>query len=946
MAKKLICFVSLVLFLSMAGNTSAELVALWKLDDGTGTIAKDSVGSYDGTLMGDTRWAAGHLRGALEFDGDGDYVDCGNEPVFNPAGSFSVAYWAYIRDWGVAWGECMIGKGGDNNRGGWTVRRGGGQTIMFTIAGAGGNHTGNQTPPLEEWIHITAVYDQENGFAYIYFNAEEALNSPASGTVDTTDNSLYLGTRGNDDGVGPDAWGDAFFNGLLDDVRFYDHALSQAEITQVMQGEPMGQPSKPKPANGSPNIPRDGVNLSWTPGEFADTHNVYLGTIYEDVNNADTSSPLLVSPAQDANNYVLGRLEFGQTYFWRIDEVNAPPDTTTYKGKIWSFTVEPYSSRILSENIIATASSQISNRGPENTIDNAGLDDNDLQSTDTSTMWLTPEGQTGPVWIQYEFDKPYKLHEMMVWNYNGETILSWYGLKEVTVEYSTDGTNWETIPNISEFAKAPGTENYASDITVAFDGIAAKFVRITATSNWSKGFFDQYGLSEVRFMQIPVSAGEPNPDDAATDIAIDTTLSWKAGREAAEHNVYISTNQQAIIDNTVSVTTVSQNIYGPLSLDLGITYYWRVDEVNNAEVHPVWEGGIWSFTTSEYLVVEDFESYNDILQGEEGSNLVYLTWVDGYDNPTVNGSTMGYTQGSSLETNITRAGSNHSVPLMYNNSVASSSTVTASLDDLAIGRDWTVGSPETFVLWAYGDPNNSTTDQMYVEIANKKVPFEGNLTRTGWQEFSIELADLGINLSNVTTLTIGIERTGATGGSGMVFIDDIRLYHYAQPLEEPADESVVFNPSFEDDGEAAGTPSGWVGNNVPGGVGTSSGEAVSATDGSYYLWQGNGNFIYQTTDEVIAADGLSYLLQVDARNSWMASPKIIIYYEDAGNRVELASSSLPANGNSWAQPITMEVTAVTTAASVGKKLGIELTIDNYPGDVWAHYDNVRLSLVQ
>ena len=75
---------------------------------------------------------------------------------------------------------------------------------------------------------------------------------------------------------------------------------------------------------------------------------------------------------------------------------------------------------------------------------------------------------------------------------------------------------------------------------------------------------------------------------------------------------------------------------------------------------------------------------------------------------------------------------------------------------------------------------NAATEQMYVKVNGIKVTYDGDLTQAEWQEFSIELASLGINLSNVTSITIGFERIGATGGLGMVFIDDVLLY---TPLE-------------------------------------------------------------------------------------------------------------------------------------------------------------------
>ncbi len=542
---------------------------------------------------------------------------------------------------------------------------------------------------------------------------------------------------------------------------------------------------KPNPADGAEDVLRD-VVLMWTPGSFADKHDVYIGNDFDDVYSA--------TPTDDPNGVYLGRfdpnfypdsgtlrLKFGQTYYWRIDEVNAPPDTFVYTGPLWNFTTEPLAYPIPGEMITATAKSNAPGQGPENTINGSGLDADDLHSIQSSTMWLSTADESPPVWIKYEFDKPYQLHQMSVWNYNGESILSMYGLKNVDIEYSTDDTNWTKIDSVSEFPQATGEDGYESSITVEFGAIAAKYVRITANSNWGIGdFFKQYGLSEVRFTFIPVSARKPSPESGATDVAIDALLSWRVGREATEHNVYFSKDQQSVIDGTAPVVTVGQPIYGPLSLDIGSTYYWRIDEVNNNQANPVWQGGTWNFSTTEYIVVDDFESYNDITPGEEGSNRIYLTWIDGFDNPTINGSTMGYpepvfTDGEHFVETDTVHGGKQSAPVFYDNTTASISEVTVNTEDLPLGGDWTVGAPESLVLWIYGDPNNSA-EQMYVNLNNARVNFNGDLTQAEWQGFSIDFASLGINLSDVTTLTIGFERTGTTGGTGMIFLDDIQLY--------------------------------------------------------------------------------------------------------------------------------------------------------------------------
>jgi hypothetical protein len=101
---------------------------------------------------------------------------------------------------------------------------------------------------------------------------------------------------------------------------------------------------------------------------------------------------------------------------------------------------------------------------------------------------------------------------------------------------------------------------------------------------------------------------------------------------------------------------------------------------------------------------------------------------------------------------------------------------------LLIGRDWTKGGAKTLVLWFNGDiTNNSTTDRLYVKVGTQKIVYPGNplnIARTRWIRWDIDLTTLG-NLSNVTNFAIGLERTGSTGGTGRILLDDILLYREA-----------------------------------------------------------------------------------------------------------------------------------------------------------------------
>ncbi|MHC4517254.1 MAG: hypothetical protein ACYTAS_01580 [Planctomycetota bacterium] len=517
----------------------------------------------------------------------------------------------------------------------------------------------------------------------------------------------------------------------------------------------------PQPVSEATDEPRDAV-LSWTPGEFAATHDVYLGTSLDDVNNASRANPLgvLVSQGQTASAYDAGRLEFDQTYYWRVDEVNAAPGNTIFKGEVWSFTTELLAYPV--ENIVATASAAEAGSGPENTVNGSGLNEQDEHSIDAPDMWLAAPAVGEAVWIQYEFDKVYKLHEMQVWNYNVafELVLG-FGFKDVTVEYSADGANWSVLGEV-QFAQATATATYTANTSVDFGGEAVKFVKLTANSG--HGMMGQFGLSEVRFLSIPVQAREPQPASEAVDVEPDVILGWRAGREAALHEVYISADADAVADGTALVDTVDQASYDSsgLDLELDMTYYWRINEVNEAEAIGVWAGDVWSFTTKAYFVVEDFESYDD------DENHIFDTWLDGFVNET--GSTVGYFEAPFAETTIVNSG-RQAMPLFYENT--GGTTISEAEREFDVSQDWTRAGIAILTIHFHGDPTNAP-GQLYAKINGVRVTREGDaadITADSWDAWDIDLAAVGTNLTNVRSLAIGIEGSG----SGVLYVDDIRL---------------------------------------------------------------------------------------------------------------------------------------------------------------------------
>jgi hypothetical protein len=366
-------------------------------------------------------------------------------------------------------------------------------------------------------------------------------------------------------------------------------------------------------------------------------------------------------------------------------------------------------------SVMAKASSSImADLGPENTVDESGLNPWGQHDTTPTNMWLSRFGQEPPVWIQYEFDIAYNLDQMWIWNSNTELEpivgLGGLGVKTATIEYSTDGTTWTVLADVPEFAQAPGTDDYTYDTTVYFDGVAAKFVKITCTSSWGGG--GQYGLSEVRFFYFPVQARYPNPGDGATGVAIDTTLSWLAGTEAAEHKVYFSEDEQSVIDGTATAVTVSEASYDPLSLDLGSMYYWRVDEVNNTNPESPWVGSVWSFTTADYAIVDDFEDYKGELAPLE--ERIWFSWHDGfgYGGPATPPYYPGNGTGSGvgdLDNPVTYMeestvhGGNMSMPYFFNNSGSTGKAYYSEAKKTLVDRrDWTEGGVKALSLWFQG----------------------------------------------------------------------------------------------------------------------------------------------------------------------------------------------------------------------------------------------------
>ena len=489
------------------------------------------------------------------------------------------------------------------------------------------------------------------------------------------------------------------------DIASYTNMDDMAFITSafVVVSE---KASDPKPADGATDVPIDAV-LSWTPGEYvaelSPKHKVFFSENFDDVNDG------IGGITQDPNLYPVGALlDFGKTYYWRIDEADS---ASGWKhGRVWQFMVEPVAYSI--ENVTAAASSSEPGKEAVNTVNGSGMDESGLLHVNESvgTMWLSAWDANQPIWIEFEFGKVHKLHEMWVWNSNDsleQTV--GLGFKDVIIEYSADGIDFTTLGTMHEFTQALGMANYAHDTTIDMEGVAAKYVRLTANNNWGD-ILEQFGLSEVRFFSMPVNARGPSPASGTVDVILDPTLKWTAGRGAAGHDVYFSADMQAVIDGTAPVMALTETSHGPLSLNVGTTYYWRIDEVNDAEVPSTWPGIIWNFTTVDSLVVDDFESYN------AGENQIWYAWKDGlgYGSqdvpPYYAGNGTGAAVGDETTDSFTEEtivnGGNQSMPLAYNNNKQGYLNYSETTLTLSSQRDWTVRGVGELSLWFRGFPES------------------------------------------------------------------------------------------------------------------------------------------------------------------------------------------------------------------------------------------------
>ncbi len=786
---------------------SADLIGWWPFEDGSGSIAKDASDSnVEALLLGDPVWGQDGQHGdALLLDGDGDFAHAESSyslPLY------SVGMWFRV-DGGSAERD-LLGIYADELTFGILLEVRSDGVLRYLHRPDSGADINIYTDTAYDdgsWHHIAAVKSSDEMVLYM---DGEIVGSAANSTVlPDPMNRLVMGVLDHGRNL-------RFFPGPIDEVFVYNHPLSAQDVQAVMDGRGPGMNAERAgnlyPEDDSADVPRD-VVLEWIPGEFAATHNVYLALSFDAVNTASTDEPkgVLVGPGQDTNTLDAGVLAFGQTYYWRVDEVNDAPDTTVFQGPVWSFTVEP---KAIAALAAATASSFSDPQEPNNTVNGAGLNDADEHGTGQETMWLSDAGDAAP-WIQFELDSLERLDRIHVWNHNTQTegILG-FGIQEALIETSLDGETWTDLKTVV-LPQASGLDTYAG-ADLALDGVVARFMRINPQSNYSLLGLSQFGLSEVRFYHIPNRARESHPADGSTADGVDVTLSWRAGREAVAHEVYLGADSA----NLALVDTVSASTYLAEALDYASTYYWQVVEVNEAETPAQYEGEILSFSTPAVGVIDDMESYKN-----EEFLEPWATWIDGFEDDS-NGSVVGANPllgDYGPETVIVHSGSK-SLPIHYDNTTAPLSEATLSFAD---SQDWTQSGIKGLRLAFHGDPANTAT-QMYIKINGTPVDYDGDavtIQQKPWHTWYVDLANLvGVNLESVTELTIGFK-----GGKGVVYVDDIVLTpsdrERVMPVEPSAANLVVHYAFAGDAADSTSVHSGTM-EGIPSFVPGKTGQAI------------------------------------------------------------------------------------------------------------------------
>ena len=479
-------------------------------------------------------------------------------------------------------------------------------------------------------------------------------------------------------------------------------------------------------------------------------HMVYFGDNLDKVQNATAGGWMSAKPT-----YAPGPLQLDKTYYWRVDEFLG---ATTQKGRVWSFTTRGtgggakaryFKGMDLSgEPVLTRTEGSINHNWGGEIV--AGLADG------VSARWTAN--------LEVPFTETYKLITT-----SDDGVRLWFDGRLVIDNWTDHGTadNMVSVNLVAGQVYSIRMEWYENT-----GGAVAQL-------SWESPSLPRQIILQG-WLQLPLRAAGPFPAHGEPHAVQTAVLQWLAGEQATNHDVYFGDSADAVANADTATTGIyqgrqalDQTTFDPGPLEWGKTYYWRVDEISTADAASPWKGAVWSFTTADFIVVDDFESYTD----EEGSE-IFATWIDGWTNN--NGSRVGYLQPPYAEQKLVHGGF-QSMPLDYNNVVTPFYSETERTWDTP--QNWTDHDMSALTLFVHGKRSNGA-DKLYVGLEDKagKVgvavhPDAGVTQSTTWVRWDIPFSDFsGVNPAAIKKMYIGVgdRKTPTPGGTGLLFIDDIR----------------------------------------------------------------------------------------------------------------------------------------------------------------------------
>jgi hypothetical protein len=475
------------------------------------------------------------------------------------------------------------------------------------------------------------------------------FNAPTRGTRESTDTSEALADFLNSD-----------TNGFVA-FMFAPEGNSAAIVRTVEMGEDGGTwlegeisgrrdaAYNPTPADGA-MYPDTWVTLSWTAGGYAVSHDVYIGENFDDVNEATRDSDLF-RINQDLTFYIAGFA--GYAY-----PDGLVPGTTYY----WRI--------------------------------------DEVNEADPNSPWK------GEIW---SFTVPPKTAYFPAPADNAELValnvqLSWTPGLGAKLHYIVFGEDFDQVNNA-----AAGIPNGNPN----FDPGPLKLAKTYFWRVDESDGIDTY-KGEVWSFTTEGAVSGPNPVDGAAGVKPSVILSWDAGAVAQSHEVYFGTDADAVKNATKSSPEykgpkgLGEETYDPGKLALTTTYYWRIDEVNSINPDSPWAGNVWSFTTGDFFVIDDFEDY------DAGENQIWYAWHDGlgYGTPGTADYYAGNGTGAAVGDETTASyteetiihGGGQSMPIVFDNNKQGYAFYSEVEHTLTNQRNWTEEGVVELSLWFRGNP--------------------------------------------------------------------------------------------------------------------------------------------------------------------------------------------------------------------------------------------------